>query len=147
MSLPVPDSGTLANIASVIAAFGVAMLFFRVQREITMRNLNEPNWIPWADWLLIIATLLSLLLVILPLVAADPTSNLYKAVPSAACATSAILIAGYPFAILAHYRLIFGKKLGDAQRCNPELSELVIVFITSLLAVGAFVWTLCARIH
>ena len=54
-----PDSGTLAGVASVIAAFGAAMLFFRVQREITMREQDERNWIPWADWLLVVATLVS----------------------------------------------------------------------------------------
>jgi hypothetical protein len=61
------DASSLATTASIIAAFGIAMLFFRIQRELGMAERGEINWIPWADWLLVGATAVSLLLVILPL--------------------------------------------------------------------------------
>ena len=48
--------------ASTIAIFGSAMLVFRVQREMEMAGKGERNWIPWADWLLLGATITSLLL-------------------------------------------------------------------------------------
>src|SRR6266850_2561849 len=96
------DTGTLANIASVIAAFGAAMLFFRIQRELEMVGKGQRVWLPWADRLLIAATLLCLLFVILPLLSTTTTS-----LPAAAAAAAAVLVAGYVFALLAHYRIVF----------------------------------------
>jgi hypothetical protein len=145
MTNPPPDSGTLVTIASVIAAFGAAMLFFRVQREILMKTKGERNWIPWADRLLVAATLLCLLFVILPLVALDPNTTIYKAVPSAVSAASAILVAGYPFAILAHYRFILAGSR-TRKRDNPEPSEKIVVLLTALAAIGVLVWLVCIRI-
>src|SRR5262249_31528064 len=145
MSLPPPDSGILANVASVIAAFGAAMLSFRVQREIAMHEQDELTWIPWADWLLVLATLFSLLLVIIPLVVLDPNSAAFKMLPSAACASAAVLVAGYPFAILAHYRFIFpGDRTGP--RVNPEPPERGIVVMTGVVSLGAFSWTIWLRL-
>jgi hypothetical protein len=43
--LPV-DAATLATIASVISAFGAAMLFFRIQRELSMKEQGEQIWLP-----------------------------------------------------------------------------------------------------
>src|SRR5260370_31436695 len=102
------DSGTLASFASVIGAFGAAMLYFRIQRELHMRQQGERVWIPLADWLIVLATLVSLLLVIVPLVALDPKVPGYLKLPTAACGATAILVCGYVFAILAHYRIFFG---------------------------------------
>jgi len=65
---PEIDRGTLATIASIISAFGVPMLYFRIERELRMRKKEEIVWLPAADWLLVGATLVSLLLVIVPLV-------------------------------------------------------------------------------
>lgn len=135
-----PDSGTLASIAAVITAFAVAMLFFRIQRELQMANEFEINWIPWADWLLLGAAWLSLLFVILPLVAAHPTSLAYQVLPPSACAATATLVAGYTVAILAHYRLILGgNKAGP--RVNPEPGERYVVTLTVAISIGVFVWT------
>src|SRR5436305_6921155 len=116
------DVATLATIASIISGFGVAMLFFRIQRELYMHEKLEPNWIPWADRLLIAATAISLIFVILPLVAVQKPSVLTTRLPWAACSAAAIMVSGYIFGILAHYRLIFGKKrrLADLARDNPE---------------------------
>jgi glucan phosphoethanolaminetransferase (alkaline phosphatase superfamily) len=130
------DAGTLANIASVIAAFGAAMLFFRIQRELQMRGKGEPVWLPWADWLLVAATLICLLLVIVPIVS---TSSLN--LPAAASASAAILVAGYVFAILAHYRIVFGRNR-DGPRSNPEPAELLFVIVATVAAVGVFMWRL-----
>lgn len=144
MPLPPPDSGTLSSVASVISAFGAAMLFFRVQREITTHEQSEPTWIPWADWLLVVATLFSLLLVIIPLLILDPNGFAFKTLPSAACGGAAVLVAGYPFAILAHYRFIFpGNRTG--RRLNPEPPERWIVVTTGLVAFGVFSWATWVR--
>lgn len=136
-----PDSGTLATIASVITAFAVAMLFFRIQRELQMAKELEINWIPWADWLLFGAAWVSVLLVILPLVAAHPDSSIYRLIPPAACGASSILVVGYTLAILAHYRLIFsGGRTGA--RSNPEPGERGVVFATLAVAAAEFLWAL-----
>ena len=55
------DTGTLATVASIISAFGAAMLFFRIQRELDMKKQGERIWLPVADWLLVAATVVSLL--------------------------------------------------------------------------------------
>ena len=134
-----PDSGTLATIASIITAFSVAMLFFRIQRELQMAKEMEINWIPWADWLLFGAAWVSVLFVILPLVAAHPDSPIYRLVPPAASGASSILVVGYTLAILAHYRLIFGGGR-TGPRTNPEPGERGVVVATLVAAVAEFLW-------
>ncbi len=132
------DTGTLATIASIISGFGVAMLFFRIQRELQMAGENEINWIPWADRLLIGATLISLLLVILPLVALPGTSLVVlSTLPRAACAAAPLMVGGYIIAILAHYRLLFGGTR-QGPRVNPEPAERLVVWMSLILAVTVF---------
>jgi hypothetical protein len=134
-----PDTGTLTTIASVTMAFSASMLFFRMQREHTMQGKGEPNWIPWADCLLIAAGVVSLLLVILPIVAIPPDLVIYRVVPPAGCGVSSVLVLGYTPAILAHYRLIMrGGRVGPRQ--NPEPSERLLVVVAVALAVLCGLW-------
>lgn len=138
------DTSSLASFASIFAAFGAAMLFFRIQRELKMEESGEINWIPWADWLLVSATVLSLLFVVLPL-AILPSRSALAAVPYAAVAASAVLVVGYIPAILAHYRFIFSDEDGGESkpRTNPEPSERIIVIAVVVLALtagGAALW-------
>ena len=130
-----PDLGTLATVASVIAAFAITMIFFRVQRELQMHEQLEINWIPWADLMLLLAAVVALLLVLLPLVAAHPSSWLHQRLPGPACAAAILLVAGYPFALFAHYRLILGRGR-RGPRVNPEPGERFVV-LASLAAAGA----------
>jgi len=127
------ETGDLLTVASILAAFGSAMLFFRIQRELTMHDRAEIQWIPWADWLLILATLVSLLAVILPIFFAAGLR-----LPLAAASAATVLAAGYVPAILAHYRIIlgFGRQ---GPRTNPEPSELFIVLLSLVAATSAFV--------
>lgn len=139
-TLPWPDTGTLSTIASVIAAFSISMIFFRIQREVSMQSKGERNWIPWADCLLLFASFLTLLFVVLPLVAAHPTSWAYKNIPGPACATAIILVAFYPIAILAHYRFIFGNGR-TGPRDNPEPGERWTVWIAIIVAIVTAIWS------
>jgi hypothetical protein len=132
------DASTLATIASVISGFGVAMLFFRIQRELSMHEQLEVNWIPWADRLLIGATLISLFLVVVPLVALRATSLFKGRLPSAACAAASIMVGGYVLAILAHYRLFLGRHR-RGPRSNPEPAEAAVVCVTLAVALFFFV--------
>jgi uncharacterized protein (DUF697 family) len=139
-----PDAGTLATIASIIAAFGVAMLFFRIQREIDPRRIEEQSrqtgedvvWIPWADWLLIAATLVCLLLVILPI-----ALSFGRRLAAAGSAAAAVMVAGYVFAILGHYRILFGRHR-TRPRTNPEPAEIMFVAISALAAIGVFLFSI-----
>jgi hypothetical protein len=127
------DPGTLATIASIISAFGTSMLVFRIQRELEMRQKGEQNWIAWADWLLVSAVFVSLLLVIVPLLTIRQTR-----LPAAGAVAAAIMVAGYVPAILAHYRLVFGRKR-TGQRVNPEPWERFFVAVGLIIALFAFV--------
>ena len=137
------DAATLATIASIISGFGIAMLVFRIQRELQMHEQLEVNWIPWADRLLIVATPISLLLVVFPLVTFGPTSFWVLRIASAACAAASLMVAGYVPGILAHYRL-FLVSHRERQRRNPEPAERVVViavFAAALLAFGTVILT------
>lgn len=135
-----PDSGTLSTIASVIAAFSIAMIFYRVQREVAMHERGEIVWLPWADYLLLTAALLALFGVILPLVAAHPSSWAFRSIPGPACSAATILVGLYPVAILAHYRIIFGTER-TGPRVNPEPAELITVVLAVSAAVVTCAWS------
>ena len=134
------DNSTLAQIASIIAGFGAAMLFFRIQRELEMSKMGEQIWLPYSDRLLIYATLSSLFLVIFPMVIVKEDIAMVRDLIKAACAASVVMLGGYIPGILAHYRLILGKSR-RGPRDNPEPAEKTVVIITLLVAFLAFLVT------
>jgi hypothetical protein len=142
--MSMPDVSVLATVASVIAAFGVTMLFFRVQREVAMQSAGERNWIPAADWLLISATLVALLLVLLPMVLASSSRLWGRRIPTAACAALLVAVSSYVPALLAHYRLIFGAGRSGARR-NPEPAELAVIATAGAVAVAVFIASLVSN--
>jgi hypothetical protein len=139
------EVGDMVTVASIVAGFGVAMLFFRIQRELHMQKEHEGIWIPWADRLLIGATLISLLLVIIPSVVLPQASPLKVMLPAAASSASVVMVAGYIPAILAHYRLILGQGR-TGPRVNPEPGEKRVVWTTVALAIIAFLAAIAVRI-
>jgi peptidoglycan biosynthesis protein MviN/MurJ (putative lipid II flippase) len=132
-----PDADTLATVASIIAGFGAAMLAFRIEREAEGQEEGESPWIPWADALLLSAIFASLLLVVLPIVSFPKPHGLAATVPRAACSAACILASGYIVSILAHYRLLFGRKR-RGERQNPEPAERWLVIGTALLSAAVF---------
>ena len=94
---------------------------------------KETIWLPAADWLLVGATLVSLLLVIVPLVTLPEVR-----IAAAASGAAAIMVAGYVLAILGHYRIVFGQKR-SGPRHNPEPSELLFVTVALVAAFCLFV--------
>lgn len=136
-----PDTGTIAAIASIVAAFSVTMLVFRVQRELGMPKRGVGSWIPPADQLLLVTSTLALVAVLLPLVAAHPSSWVHQCLPAPACAALVILLGAYPFALLAHYRFIFS---GDRQgvRGPSEPGEVRVITTAVVLAIFTFAWSL-----
>jgi hypothetical protein len=134
----IADIGSLVTIASIISGFGIAMLYFRIQRELQMHDQMELNWIPWADRLLIVATLVSLLFVLLPVVLFDKKWEIISKIIIGSSASSIIMVVGYIFAILAHYRFLLGKER-KGPRTNPEPAEKFVIIITTVTCIGVFI--------
>lgn len=131
------DSSTLTQVASIIAGFGATMLTFRIQREIEMRKLGEASWIPFADWLLIAATVFCLVFAVVPLMLFGTSKPFVTNIARGICAASALMVGGWIFGILSHYRLILsGGRTGPRE--NPEPAEAIIVLIAFIFAIFAF---------
>ena len=136
------DSSTLSQIGGITAAFGVAVLFFRIQRHLSKKGHGKKPWIAVSDWLMIGATVTSLLIVIVPLVSFDIRANLLIKLVHAACATSSVLAVGYIFSILAHYRLILNigkEKPHYSKRRDTPLAEKILVILTFAVAFVIFI--------
>jgi heptaprenylglyceryl phosphate synthase len=103
---------------------------------------REHSWLPIADWMLVFATTAALVLVIIPLLVFDLGSNLR--LPRAACAASSVLLTGYLFGIMAHYRLIFGGGTKYEPHPTRRITAGAEAIITGVAAVGAVVAFLIA---
>jgi hypothetical protein len=110
------------------------VLFFRIDRELRMAGRRERIWIPWADWLLLAATLGSLITVLLPLVLFPDSEVLGLRVLAAGCAAALVCLTGYVIGALAHYRLIFAS----GPRSKAEPAERVVLIATVGAALLAF---------
>ena len=99
---------------------------------------NSKVWIPWADFLVIAAVMVSLLIGILPIIVLSSPPKLIYQIANGACAASIVMLAGYIPGILAHYRFILVKNTHSARQ-NPEPSERWIVIMFLYFAVTAFV--------
>jgi len=133
------------TVASILSGFGISVFMFRIQRELRVRDENpqSPNWLAWADYLILGAIVISLLLVVLPLVAVPEPGRLAYAVAAGSCAAASILVAAYPFAILDHYRIEIGTwrtRQGESpqERHKGEPIERIIVLGAAILAAIAF---------
>src|SRR5690349_214432 len=124
MNIAVSD---LIAAAAVIAGFGVTVVMFRVQRELWVQDNHPdwPNWIAWADWLILTSVALAISACFVPILA-FPTSPTARAIGAASCVAASILQVGYVPAILAHYRIAIGaNRVVDRKKGEP--AERVIV--------------------
>ena len=133
------------TVASILSGFGISVFMFRIQRELRVRDMHPqwPNWLAWADYLILAAILLSLLLVVLPLMAMAEPSRLAYSIAAGSCAAASLLVAAYPFAILDHYRIEIGTwctREGERpqERHKGEPAERIIVLAAAALAAIAF---------
>jgi len=140
------DASTLVAVASIVGSFAVAMLTFRVSRELCMESKGETTWIPWCDRLLLAGLTAALLLVVVPATTGLITISVVRAIAAAACGAATVLATAYPFALLAHYRLLLGRRRTGA-RDNPEPGERAIVWVAVGLAAAVFLWTLMYRLQ
>jgi hypothetical protein len=134
------------TVASILSGFCISVFMFRVQRELGVRDRNpdQPNWLAWADYLIISAIVLSLTLVVIPLVAFPEPSHFVFSVAAGTCAAACVLLIAYPFAILDHYRIEIGtwrtrKGESPQARHKGEPIERVIVMVAGVLAAAVFI--------
>jgi hypothetical protein len=139
-----------ATVASIVVGFGVVVLMFRIQRELYVKEILEweINWLARADWLVILAVLLAGLFGLgLPL-SVITIEGVVTRIAAAGCLAAVILLMGYIFAILAHYRLIPRKARElKTKRTNPEGWEGPIFWITIAVAAGASLFSVYRAIH
>jgi hypothetical protein len=135
--------GSFLTLASLFSGFGVTVLMFRIRRELEVRESDpdQPNWLAWADYLVMAAILLSLLFVVLPLTAPAEPGPRAIALARGACSAAAILLAAYPFAILAHYRIELGaQRLGERRKGEPIEKAFVIgAALVAVVVLGSVV--------
>ena len=76
------------TVASILTGFSISVFMFRIQRELGVRDRHPdwPNWLAWADYLIIATIVLSVVLVIIPLVAVPTPSRTSFSVAAASCA-------------------------------------------------------------
>jgi hypothetical protein len=136
-----PTPQPYLTVASILSGFSISVFMFRIQRELRVRDDHPdwPNWLAWADYLILEAILLSLLLVVLPLMAIAEPGRLAYSVAAGSCAAASILVAAYPFAILDHYRIEIGTwrtRGGERpqERHKGEPIERAIVLGATILA-------------
>jgi cation transport ATPase len=123
------------TIASIQSGFGITAMMFRVQRELYVREeRKEENWLAWADYLVIISILLSLLLVVLPLVTITNPANWFP-IAAASCAAAAVLLAVYPIAIVCHYGIPFFKWRSGT--CSEKLLVVLGIVVAVIFARAA----------
>ena len=117
-------SSDLITIAAIILGFGINVVMFRVNRELSVRDRQraekqpEVLWVAGADWLIFLSGILAMFGVIFPLLAFR-----FAAVTAApSCAAALMLQVGYVPAILAHYRIGIGRdRVGTpTQQCEPK---------------------------
>jgi hypothetical protein len=148
MPTPSPTPSDLIAVAAMIFGFGIVVIMFRVQRELWVQEHHPEwrNWIPWADWLIFASVLLAGCLTIFPLLA-FPVTRSSKAIAAASCGSAILLQIGYVPAILAHYRIFFGRKRATdhVPREPGEPAEKVSVILTAVIAVLAFAFVFCQQ--
>jgi hypothetical protein len=139
------------TVASILTGFCISVFMFRIQRELGVRDRHPdwPNWLAWADYLIMATIMLSVGLVILPLMSVPAPSRVVYSIAAASCAAASILLLAYPIAILDHYRIEIGTwrtKQGESPqvRHKGEPLERVIVTtagIVAALTFAAIVWS------
>ena len=133
------------TVASILSGFSISVFMFRLQRELAVRERHPdwPNWLAWADYLVIATVVLSVLLVVVPLVAFSEPTEFVFSIAAGTCAATSLLLLAYPFAILDHYGIEIGgwrRKTGDNVeiRHKGEPIERIIVIAASLMAALVF---------
>ena len=139
------------TVAGLISGFGVTVFMFRIQRELQVRSSHPdwPNWLAWADYLVLGAIVTAIVCVVQPLMLFQDLGVRVYAFARGGCAAASILMLAYPFAILDHYRIEIGAwrtAHGESptERHKGEPIERIIV-VAGFLAAAAACLTIVLR--
>jgi hypothetical protein len=140
MPTPATTPSDLIAVAAMIFGFGIVVIMFRVQRELWAQESHPewPLWTSWADWLILWSVPLGCLAILSLL--GFPGVRLIMAVAAALCAGAVVLQTGYIPAVMAHYRIFFGKRrrADGIPREAGEPAEKALVLLTAAAAVLVF---------
>ncbi|HEY4981731.1 MAG TPA: hypothetical protein VII24_07280 [Pseudolabrys sp.] len=128
------------TVASILSGFCISVFMFRIQRKLSVRDRHPdwPNWLAWADYLIVATIVLSVVLVILPLVAVPAPGRAIYSVAAGACAAASLMLLAYPFAILDHYRIEIGARRGEkpqARHKGEPIERIIVVTAGSVAAI------------
>jgi hypothetical protein len=133
------------TVAGLISGFGVTVFMFRIQRELQVRNQHPdwPNWLAWADYLVLGAIVIAIVFVVQPLMFFQEPGVRVYAFARGGCAAASLLMLAYPFAILDHYRIEIGawriaRGEKPTARHKGEPIEKVITIVAALGAAALF---------
>src|SRR5262249_45005148 len=134
------------TVASILTGFCISVFMFRIQRELGVRDRHPdwPNWLAWADYLIIATITVSVLLVIVPLVASPAPGRIIYSIAAGSSAAASLLLLAYPFAILDHYRIEIGvwrtlRGEDPRERHKGEPIERAIVITAAIVAAVTFI--------
>jgi len=123
--------------AAILIGFELAGFSWRMDREMKLREVRLRNphggytWFPPADYL----NLFSLLVIVFGVFLLPMRGTLTAHAAGKALVAGLVLFAGYPFAVLGHYGLLFtkGKRELPGEYCTA--AEGVVVAVTVVVAV------------
>lgn len=116
--------------AAVLLGFQLAGFTWRLAREIDVAKEGGINWIPPADYM----NLFSLLTTVLGVFVLPVTGLASPRAAERAFGLSVVLFAGYPFALLGHYGLLFNKGTVLPGKYSTR-QEIIVIAITVLIAI------------
>lgn len=124
--------------AAVLLGFQLAGFTWRLAREMDVAKEGGINWIPPADYL----NLSSLLITVLGVFVLPGTGLIPSHIAERALGLSVVLFAGYPFALLGHYGLLFNKgtRLPGKYWTRQEKVVIAITVLVGILYILAFVF-------
>lgn len=133
-------AGEIIGTAAIIIGFALTVIMFRVQRELHVQENHSdwPNWLAWADYLIVAALLLATAAIVIVLLASSVPGRETAGWPLAMCVAALFLQVGYVPAILAHYRIEIGRNR-TGPRHKGEPAERLWVFIAGAAALTVLV--------
>jgi len=121
--------------AGILMGFQIASFSWRVMREATVGDKQQPTWLPPADWVNLVSMLTLVIGVFIMPIVHSVDLNLVKHVFGLAL----ILFAGYPFALAGHYDM-YNHKTARGFEYFTLQEKLAIVVIVAVVIVYVVLW-------
>ena len=136
------EAGNLISVASIVAGFGITVIMFRVQRELSIQESRPTlrSTLAWSDYLIIASVFLALLGSVEVLLLDPAVPHYLQAVAAAACAAAVFLQVGYIPGILFHYGIRYGRNSTIDDRQSGEPGERAIVILSAVVALLVAAW-------